>query len=195
MKIVIVDYGAGNVYSVLSAIRRLGYQAVVSGETAVIRSADRVIFPGVGQASAAMEKMRKKGIANLLPQLEVPVLGICLGMQLMCTDTEEDKTQGLGIFPVSVKKIRGVKKVPHIGWNTVEGMKTALFEGVREGERMYFVHSYYVPDNAFCIARCDYGETFAAAMARDNFYGCQFHPEKSSRAGEKIIGNFINQLL
>ena len=194
MKIVVVDYGAGNVYSVLSAIRRLGYQAVVSGEAAVIRSADRVIFPGVGQASAAMKKIQQRGIDKLLPQLEIPVLGICLGMQLMCIDTEEDKTSGLGIFPLSVKKFRDVEKVPHMGWNTIGGMQTALFKGVREGERMYFVHSYYVPDNAFCIARCEYGGTFAADIAKDNFYGCQFHPEKSSQAGERILGNFINQL-
>ena len=112
----------------------------------------------------------------------------------MCIDTEEDKTSGLGIFPLSVKKFRDVEKVPHMGWNTVRKLKTTLFQGINPGEWMYFVHSYYVPDNAFCIARCEYGGTFAAAIAKDNFYGCQFHPEKSSQAGERILGNFINQL-
>lgn len=193
MKIVIIDYGAGNVYSVQSAIRRLGYETVVSTAAAVIRTADRVIFPGVGQASAAMEKIRGNGLDILLPQLEMPVLGICLGMQLMCSYTEEEDTPGLGIFPVRVKKFSGIKKVPHMGWNTIEGLKTALFEDIAEGERMYFVHSYAVPENEYCIARCDYGESFSAAVARNNFYGCQFHPEKSSRAGEKILRNFINQ--
>ena len=192
MKIVVVDYGAGNVYSVLSAIRRLGYQAVVSGEAAVIRSADRVIFPGVGQASAAMKKIQQRGIDKLLPQLEIPVLGICLGMQLMCIDTEEDKTSGLGIFPLSVKKFRDVEKVPHMGWNTVRKLKTTLFQGINPGEWMYFVHSYYVPVTAYCIATCDYQCSFAAAICKNNFYGCQFHPEKSAGAGEKIIKNFLD---
>ena len=192
MKIVVVDYGAGNVYSVLSAIRRLGYQAVVSGEAAVIRSADRVIFPGVGQASAAMKKIQQRGIDKLLPQLEIPVLGICLGMQLMCIDTEEDKTSGLGIFPLSVKKFRDVEKVPHMGWNTVRKLKTTLFQGINPGEWMYFVHSYYVPVTDYCIATCDYQRSFAAAICKNNFYGCQFHPEKSAGAGEKIIKNFLD---
>ena len=192
MKIVVVDYGAGNVYSVLSAIRRLGYQAVVSGEAAVIRSADRVIFPGVGQASAAMKKIQQRGIDKLLPQLKIPVLGICLGMQLMCIDTEEDKTSGLGIFPLSVKKFRDVEKVPHMGWNTVRKLKTTLFQGINPGEWMYFVHSYYVPVTAYCIATCDYQCSFAAAICKNNFYGCQFHPEKSAGAGEKIIKNFLD---
>ena len=192
MKIVVVDYGAGNVYSVLSAIRRLGYQAVVSGEAAVIRSADRVIFPGVGQASAAMKKIQQRGIDKLLPQLKIPVLGICLGMQLMCIDTEEDKTSGLGIFPLSVKKFRDVEKVPHMGWNTIGGMQTALFKGVREGERMYFVHSYYLQAEEPEIVKAvtDYSTTIHASVEKDNVFACQFHPEKSSRYGLKILENF-----
>ena len=191
MGIVIVDYGAGNIFSVLMALKRLGYQAEVSDNPEVIEGADRVIFPGVGQASAAMKALKAQGLDRVITHLKVPVLGICLGMQLMCSLSEEEDTAGLGIFPVQVKKFEGKLKIPHIGWNTLADLKTGLFQDIRAGERMYFVHSYYVPVNEYSIALCGYGETFAAAIRKDNFYGCQFHPEKSAGAGEKLLQNFL----
>lgn len=191
MKVVIIEYGAGNVFSVSMALKRIGVGAVVSSDIEVIRDADRVIFPGVGQASAAMEQLRIKQLDQLIPQLRMPVLGICLGMQLMCRKTEEDNTSGLGIFPLEVNRFTGSYKIPHMGWNTVCHLESPLFEGIREGEWMYFVHSYRVPENEYSIADCDYQGLFTAAIRKDNFYGCQFHPEKSAAAGEKIIENFI----
>lgn len=191
MKIVIIDYGAGNVFSVRMALKRLGYEAVVSGDAGEIRSADRVIFPGVGQASAAMEQLRASGLDRVIPELKMPVLGVCLGMQLMCRSTEEENTPGLGIFPLEVKKITGDYKIPHMGWNNITGLKTGLFRGIPENTRMYFVHSYYVPAGECAIALCDYHTSFAAAIGKDNFYGCQFHPEKSSLAGEQVLKNFL----
>lgn len=191
MKIVIIDYGAGNVFSVLMALKRLGYEAIVSGDTDEIRSADRVIFPGVGQASAAMEQLRASGLDRVIPELKMPVLGVCLGMQLMCRSTEEENTRGLGVFPLDVKKITGDYKIPHMGWNNITGLKTGLFKGIAENSRMYFVHSYYVPADEYTIAFCDYHAPFAAAIGKDNFYGCQFHPEKSSQWGEQVLKNFL----
>lgn len=191
MKIVIIDYGAGNVFSVLMALKRLGYEAIVSGDTDEIRSADRVIFPGVGQASAAMEQLRASGLDRVIPELKMPVLGVCLGMQLMCRSTEEENTRGLGIFPLDVKKITGDYKIPHMGWNNITGLKTGLFKGIAENSRMYFVHSYYVPADEYTIALCDYHAPFAAAIGKGNFYGCQFHPEKSSQWGEQVLKNFL----
>lgn len=191
MNIVVIDYGAGNVFSVLTALERLGYEAKVSGEPEMILGADRVIFPGVGQASAAMAQLKSCGLDLLLPRLQMPVLGICLGMQLMCRSTEEENTPGLGIFPVIVKKFCGDYKIPHMGWNTVFGLRSGLFKELAPEEWMYFVHSYYVPANEYSIADCDYQGCFAAAMQKANFYGCQFHPEKSSVVGEKVLKNFL----
>lgn len=191
MKIVIIDYGAGNVFSVKTAFKRLGYETIVSGDINEIQSADRVIFPGVGQASAAMAQLKESGLDKLIPQLRMPVLGVCLGMQLMCRFSEEDNTDGLGIFPLPVKKMQGDFKIPHMGWNNICDLKDGLLQEIREEERMYFVHSYYVPDNEYCIARCDYHGVFAAAIRKDNFWGCQFHPEKSSAAGERLLKNFL----
>lgn len=192
MKVVIIDYGAGNVFSVAMALRRLGEEAIISSDAGVIQEADRVIFPGVGQAASAMEQLRASGLDRIIPDLKMPVLGICLGMQLMCDFTEEGNTSGLGIFPLNVKRMTGGKKVPHIGWNRIYDLKSGLFAGTEAGERMYFVHSYYVPLSADCIAACDYTEPFAAAVCKDNFYGCQFHPEKSSEAGRRVLTRFLN---
>lgn len=191
MKVVIIDYGAGNVFSVSIALKRLGYEPIVSGDAKIIAEADRVIFPGVGQASAAMNCLKASGLNQLIPLLKKPVLGICLGMQLMCRITEEDNTLGLGIFPMEVKKFVGDYKIPHMGWNNIQHVKSPLFKGISLEEWMYFVHSYYVPVTEFCIADCNYYHVFAAAIQKDNFYGCQFHPEKSAGSGEKILKNFL----
>lgn len=195
MKIVVVDYGAGNIFSVLMALKRLGCQAVVSRDPEVISKADRVIFPGVGQASAAMASLEKYELQQVIVGLQIPVLGICLGMQLLCTRTEEENTRGLGVFPLKVKKFAGKYKIPHMGWNNLYGLHSPLFQGIDVGERMYFVHSYYVPANEYCIATCGYEEEFAAAIRKDNFYGCQFHPEKSAVAGQKVLKNFLMETL
>ena len=191
-KIVIIDYGAGNIFSVINAIARLGLRCTVSTDHKKIKSADRVIFPGVGQASAAMTQLKAKGLDNLIPQLTCPVLGICLGLQLICKSTDEENTIGLGIFPSEVIQIPKTVKVPHMGWNTIQSLRSNLFSGIPEKEYMYFVHSYYIPCNEYTIASCEYHQQFSAAMKKDNFYGCQFHPEKSSRYGEQILMNFIN---
>lgn len=191
MKIVIIDYGAGNVFSVSMALKRLGYEAMVSGNADEIRSADRVIFPGVGQASAAMKQLKASGLDRVIPDLKMPVLGVCLGMQLLCHSTEEENTPGLGIFPLDVRKFTGDYKIPHMGWNNINGLKTGLFHGIAENSRMYFVHSYYVPAGEYTVALCDYYAFFSAAIRKDNFYGCQFHPEKSSQPGEKVLKNFL----
>lgn len=194
MDAAIVDYGAGNVFSVATALERLGARVTVTADEKKIRDASRVVFPGVGQASAAMEHLKNTGLDALIPRLTQPVLGICLGMQLMCRRTEEGDTAGLGIFPLAVERFPEgpVKlKVPHMGWNTVEGLRTGLFEGIVDGSRMYFVHSYFVPDSPDTAARTVYGQSFASAVARDNFFGCQFHPEKSSAAGRRVLENFL----
>ena len=193
MKIVIIDYGAGNVFSVLMALKRLGYEAVVSGDADEIRSADRVIFPGVGQASAAMEQLRASGLDRVIPELKMPVLGVCLGMQLMCRSTEEENTHGLGIFPLDVQKITGNYKIPHMGWNNITGLKTGLFKGIAENSRMYFVHSYYLKAGREedVAATTEYSTLIHAAVEHDNVFACQFHPEKSSEIGLKILKNFV----
>ena len=155
MKIVIIDYGAGNVFSVQRAVERLGYEVLLSRDPMVVQSADRVIFPGVGQASVAMKRLRDCGLDQVIPELKVPVLGICLGMQLMCRYTEEGDTAGLNIFPLDVLQIRGMQKIPHIGWNTIDELESGLFTGCQSEEWMYFVHSYYVPDNGCLLYTSD----------------------------------------
>lgn len=191
MKIVIIDYGAGNIQSIRFALERLGYSGILSSDPEVIKAADKVIFPGVGEASSAMRKLKSTGLDQLIPALQQPVLGICLGMQLMCNSTEEGDTAGLGIFDVEVLHFENDLKVPHIGWNRIKDLKTPLFEGVRENEYVYLVHSYYAPVCKETIAKCDYGLNYSSALKKDNFYGVQFHPEKSSTAGEKILENFL----
>ena len=191
MKIVIIDYGAGNVQSVKYAFDRLGYDAKITDDYEKIRSADKVIFPGVGEASSAMKALKIKKLDILIPNLKQPVLGICLGMQMMCKFSEEGNTDGMGIFDLQVKRFRKGLKVPQIGWNQIENLKTDLFNEISEREYMYLVHSYYVEDNKDAIATSRYGLTYATAIQKDNFYGVQFHPEKSSDAGETLLNNFL----
>ena len=191
MNIVIIDYGAGNVKSVQFALERLGYKALCSNEPKVIKNADKVIFPGVGEAQSAMNEIKKYGLDKLIPALKQPVLGICLGMQLMCEHSEENDTDCLGIFPIEVKKFQVDLKVPHIGWNQIIELKGHLFDQVDELSYVYYVHSYYVPENNFSIANTDYGIKYSGAIKKDNFYACQFHPEKSGDIGEQILKNFI----
>ncbi|SIR17423.1 imidazole glycerol phosphate synthase subunit HisH [Maribacter ulvicola] len=192
MKIVIINYGAGNIQSIKFAIKRLGYNAVLSNDVEEIKNADKVIFPGVGEASSAMHKLRFSGLDKLIPTLKQPVLGICLGMQLMCHSSEEGNTKGLSIFDVAVVKFSSSVKVPQIGWNQITNLKSKLFEGVTEKEHIYLVHSFYAPLCNETIAECSYGINYSAALQKDNFYGTQFHPEKSSNVGEKILENFLS---
>ncbi|MBU2020301.1 MAG: imidazole glycerol phosphate synthase subunit HisH [Bacteroidetes bacterium] len=191
MKLVIINYGAGNIQSIMFAIERLGYKAVLSNDPAEIKAADKVIFPGVGEASSAMKMLLASGLDALIPTLTQPVLGICLGMQLMCNKTEEGNTQGLGIFDVDVLKFSNKVKVPQMGWNTIYNLKSDLFKDISEDEYMYLVHSFYAPDCVESIATTNYEQEYASALQKNNFYGTQFHPEKSGDVGEKILGNFL----
>ncbi len=190
--IAIIDYGAGNIQSVINALDRLNCQAIITNNAADIRQADKVIFPGVGHAARAMKHLKTTGLDAVIPLLTQPVLGICLGMQLMCAYCEEGDTKGLGIFDVSVVKFKNTVKVPHIGWNQITNLKSVLFKDIAENEFMYLVHSYYIPINNYCIAETDYGESYTSAMQKDNFYGVQFHPEKSGKVGEQLLQNFLN---
>lgn len=192
MNIVIIDYGAGNIKSIQFAFERLGYHAILSRDPKVIEAADRVIFPGVGEASNAMEKLKDSRLNILIPKLKQPVLAICLGMQLLCNHSEENDTYGLGVFDLEVKRFSNGLKVPHMGWNTIYNLETDLFNGVEDQSHMYLVHSYYVELNDNAIATTNYGVEYATAIQKDNFYGVQFHPEKSSVLGERILMNFIN---
>lgn len=191
MKLAIINYGAGNIQSLKFALTRLGVEAVLTSDVDEICAADKVIFPGVGEASSAMAKLRLSGLDSLIPTLKQPVLGICLGMQLLCESSEEGNTQGLGIFNTPVLKFTEDVKVPQIGWNQIYNLKSDLFKGIQEKEYMYLVHSFYVPRNVCEIAVTDYGVSYATALQKDNFYGVQFHPEKSSKAGAQIIKNFL----
>lgn len=192
MKTAIIDYGAGNVQSVLFALERLGFEGIVTNDWNAIKKADKVIFPGVGEASSAMKMLMDSGLDVLIPTLKQPVLGICLGMQLMCKHSEEGNTDGLGIFDVNVVKFSQDVKVPQMGWNTICNLKTPLFEGIKEYEFMYLVHSYYAPLSENTIATTHYEHKYSTALQRNNFFGVQFHPEKSGIFGEQILKNFLN---
>jgi glutamine amidotransferase len=194
MKIAIIDYGAGNVRSVQFALERLGYEALCTNDNTIIAEADKVIFPGVGEAKSAMLELRRYGLDSLIPNLKQPVLGICLGMQLMCRFSEENQTDCLGIFPIDVVRFGDSLKVPQIGWNRIRDLKSVLFEGLEGGEFVYYVHSYYVPENECSIASTEYGRVYSGAMHKENFYACQFHPEKSSGPGQRILRNFIERI-
>ena len=191
MNLVIVDYGAGNIKSIQFAFKRLGINAVLTNDINQIKIADKVIFPGVGEASSAMKMLQESGLNKVIPTLKQPVLGICLGMQLMCNSTEEGNTEGLGIFDVAVKRFTNAVKVPQMGWNTISSLKSDLFKGIKENEFMYLVHSFYAEKCVEMIAKTDYEIEYASALQKDNFYGTQFHPEKSGVEGEKILKNFI----
>ena len=193
--IAIVDYDTGNLRSVCNAIERIGAEYCVTSCAEVISSADAVLLPGVGEASSAMEKLQERGLVEVIKGLKQPVLGICIGMQLMCRYSEEGNVACLGIFDTDVRRFSPDKesgvKVPHMGWNSISELRSPLFDGIDDDEFVYFVHSY-APDLCdTCIARSSNGREFAAALAKDNFYGTQFHPEKSGDIGEMIIRNFL----
>jgi imidazole glycerol-phosphate synthase subunit HisH len=194
MNLAIIKYNAGNIQSVLNALERLGCNAIVTDERDKIFSADKVIFPGVGEASSAMKSLRDNSLDFIIKELKQPVLGICVGMQLLCQHSEENDTECLGIVPVKVKKFQSLDdlKVPQVGWNNIYNLKSPLFKDVDNNSFIYNVHSYYAEDSGYTIASCDYGVTYAAAIHKDNFYGVQFHTEKSARTGDKIIQNFLN---
>lgn len=194
-KIVIVKYNAGNIQSVLYAFERIGVGAIVSDDPETIRNADKIIFPGVGEASTAMKYLKERQLDILIKQLTQPVLGICLGMQLMCDYTEENDTECIGIFNERVKLFapgEANEKVPQVGWNDIFNLKSALFRGISEHSYIYSVHSYYAPLGDCTIATANYSHSYSAALNKNNFYGVQFHPEKSAVAGEQILKNFIN---
>ena len=187
----IIDYGAGNIKSIQFAFKRLGYDAILTSDAQTIIGADKVIFPGVGEANHAMQMLKASGLDKIIPTLKQPVLGICLGMQLMCNHTEESNTNGLGIFNVEVRKFSKAVKVPQMGWNTITNLKSDLYKEINEGEYMYLVHSYYAEQCEETIATTNYETNYASALQKNNFYGVQFHPEKSSSAGEQILKNFL----
>ena len=194
MNVAIIKYNAGNIYSVDYALKRLGITPRITADAEELRAADKVIFPGVGEASTTMNYLREHGLDDVIRSLRQPVLGICLGMQLLCRASEEGETACLGIFDTEVKRFVARKhedKVPHMGWNTITEVKERLFTPAEEGQFVYFVHSFYVPLNPWTAATTDYIQPFSAALHRDNFYATQFHPEKSGSVGERILKNFL----
>ena len=194
MKTVIIKYNAGNIQSVLYALERIGVSAMVTDALEEIQTADKVIFPGVGEASTAMQYLRERKLDELISSLQQPVLGICLGMQLMCTHSTENNTTCLGIFEEQVKQFETEDptiKVPQIGWNTITALETPLFKGIAENSFAYFVHGYFAALGKHTIATTHYIQDYSSALQKDNFYGVQFHPEKSALAGEQIIQNFL----
>ncbi|MDR1225700.1 MAG: imidazole glycerol phosphate synthase subunit HisH [Prevotellaceae bacterium] len=194
MKVAIVKYNAGNIFSVEYALKRIGCSAVVTDDHELLRAADKVIFPGVGEASTSMRYLRRHGLDTLIGSLKQPVLGVCIGLQLMCRHSEEGNVACLGIFDEQVKRFRSaVLKVPHMGWNTLQPEKDSpLFAGVPKDAYVYYVHSYYAAVGEHTVATTDYVQPFSAALHKDNFYALQFHPEKSAAVGERILQNFLN---
>ena len=190
--IAIIKYNAGNISSVQNALTRLGYESAITDNETSILAADKVIFPGVGEASSAMKYLMEKKLDKTIVKIKKPMLGICLGQQLMCAYSEEGNTKCLGIFDSHVKKFPNTELVPHMGWNNFSKIEGVLFKGLESTNNVYFVHSYYAEVNAQTTAVCDYIKPFSAAMQRDNFYATQFHPEKSADIGEKILKNFLN---
>lgn len=194
MDVAIIKYNAGNICSVDYALKRLGVAPIITADPEILRKADKVIFPGVGEALTTMEYLRAHRLDEVIQTLKQPVLGICLGMQLLCQHSEEGDTDCLGIFPADVKRFQPIRhedKVPHMGWNTLSHVNSDLFKGDLEGKFVYFVHSYYVPVNAFTAATTGYIQPFSASLHKANFYATQFHPEKSGSVGEQILKNFL----
>ncbi|MBO6058581.1 MAG: imidazole glycerol phosphate synthase subunit HisH [Bacteroidaceae bacterium] len=194
MMIAVVKYNAGNIRSVLNALNRLGVEPVLTDDAEALRNAERVLFPGQGEAATAMAYLRERGLDRVICSLRQPVLGICIGQQLMCSHSEEGNTDCLGIFPMEVVRFqpqRHEDKVPQMGWNSIHNLKTRLFDGVDEGSFIYNVHSFYVPESPYTIASCEYILPYSAALNKDNFYSTQFHPEKSGSVGEQILKNFL----
>lgn len=191
--IAVIDYGTGNLRSVENALKRLGAEYILTADEAAVRSASHVILPGVGEASAAMQALGRTGLDGTIPTLLQPVLGICIGMQLMCNRSEEGNATCMGIFDTDVTRLKpsGGIKVPHMGWNTMENLNVPLFDGLRGGEYVYYVHSYAPAVCRDTIAVTEYGQKFSAALGCGNFYGTQFHPEKSGAVGEQILANFL----
>jgi imidazole glycerol-phosphate synthase subunit HisH len=194
MKLAIIKYNAGNIQSVLNALERLGVDAEVTDDAESIRGADKVIFPGVGEASSAMRSLKENNLDAIIKSLRQPVLGICVGMQLLCKHSEENDTDCLGIVSVEVRRFSSSLKlkVPQVGWNNIFELRSPLFKEIPESSYIYNVHSYYAEDSQYTIAKCDYGIEYAAAVQKDNFYGVQFHTEKSAEVGDKIIKNFLD---
>lgn len=198
MNVAIVKYNAGNIYSVVNALKRLGITPELTDDAEILSKADRVLFPGQGEAGSTMSYLQTHKLDLLIKDLKQPVLGICIGQQLMCSHSEESDTDCLGIFDTEVLRFNPARhedKVPHMGWNTLTEMKSPLFEHVQANDFVYFVHSYYVPVNPFTIAVSDYITPFSAALHKDNFYATQFHPEKSGSVGERILKNFLDLTL
>jgi glutamine amidotransferase len=195
MKIVIIKYNAGNIRSVLFALERIGVEALVTDDPDLITAADKIIFPGVGEASSAMNYLKERNLDRLIKNLRQPVLGVCLGMQLLCAYSEENETPCIGIFDETVKKFLPREdqhlKVPQVGWNNIYDLKSGLFTGVPENSFTYFVHGYYIGLGDTTIAKTEYVQPYSSALQRNNFYGVQFHPEKSAFVGERILKNFI----
>lgn len=192
MKIAIIKYNAGNIHSVRLALQREGIEPLVTDDPDQIRAADKVIFPGVGEASTAMEYLKKKKLDKIITNLNQPFLGICLGLQLMCAYSEENDTECLGVFENQIKKFPPKDKVPHMGWNTINNLSNGLFKGIENGSYVYFVHSYYAEINDTMIAKTEYILPYASALQKDNYYAVQFHPEKSGKVGAQILRNFLN---
>lgn len=193
MEIVIIKYNAGNIGSVANALNRLGARFSITDDKEAIAKADRVIFPGVGEASTTMQHLQETGLDQVIKDLKQPVLGICLGMQLMCSYSEEGKTKGLGIFSEKILKFNIGEKIPHMGWNRVDFTNSTLFDGLEEDPWFYFVHSFYAEIGPSCLAKTSYEISFASALQKENFFAAQFHPEKSAKNGEILLNNFIQK--
>ena len=189
--VAIIDYNVGNVKSLQFALERLGVKSILTNDYGLIKKSEKVIFPGQGAASTAMDKLKEVGLDKLIPNLKQPVLGICLGMQLLCENTEEGDVDGLGIIKCKVIKFSDKLKVPQMGWNKVKKLRTKLFNKINEGDYMYLVHSYFVPTINETIGQSEYGLTYSVAVQKENFFGVQFHPEKSSAAGSQLLKNFL----